>query len=245
MYWHWLGRPARTAIRFNHCTSQILLVCLSLVRVTLRADGSHASTLAKDDCQTVSRNDHMVTSSCPHKHTNISTKSVSHRSVPQAGMSRHVDVDIIVVPSVSWEISIFSRVLLSDCLVLRCTRWRTWASAPILHHMLDTHSNVSGRRINSRKVAPTAAPPDAPAAVLQKLNTISVLNFSHLCPEPVLANSRFCVLFQSVAKRFRTKRSAAGEPESPISLPNCREFKRHFACIDKMRTRFHRQHHAV
>ena len=67
----------------------MLLVCLSLVRVTLRADGSHASTLAKDDCQTVSRNDHMVTSSCPHKHkhkhkhkhTNISTKSVSHRSV--------------------------------------------------------------------------------------------------------------------------------------------------------------------
>jgi hypothetical protein len=167
----------------------LVLVCLSLVRVTLRADGSHASTLAKDDCQTVSRNDHMVTSSCPHKHTNISTKSVSHRSVPQAGMSRHVDVDIIVVPSVSWEISIFSRVLLSDCLVLRCTRWRTWASAPILHHMLDTYSNVSGRRINSRKVAPTAAPPDAPAAVLQK---------QHLCSQHFLSLSRACLGKHSV-----------------------------------------------
>ena len=77
-------------------------------------------------------------------------------------------------------------------------------------------------------------------------NNISVLNISYLCPEPVLANTRFCVCFEAwLQKLFRAKRSAAGAPESPISLPNCREFKRHFACIDKKRTSFHRHHHAV
>eukprot|EP01046_Picozoa_sp_COSAG06_P028849 COSAG06_NODE_2631_length_6549_cov_4.290078_4_plen_199_part_00 len=193
MYRHWLGRPARTAIHFNHFTSYrrccwyVCLLCASRYAPMAVTPPPWPKTTAKPSLG-------MTTWLHPPVHINIPTSAQSQSVIGQSHKPE-CHAMFTLISSLS-QACLGNSAFSHECsclIVLSCVAQGGVPGPPRPSCTTCSTPTVMFPDAASIAVRLPLPPPHQMLPPPSYRNNISVLNISYLCPEPVLANTRLCV----------------------------------------------------